>query len=297
MEVVCACQRRAAARYSFSKRTRISRGGSTRAASARSASGSSSARSTLRAARWTPGRSLSQGSQPIGLLVLDGLLVREATVGDHPCAELLGPGDLLRAWDDRDAEDPAAAHGRVDRADALPARDHRPGARRAGRAVARDLRRAASSAPRAAPSGSWSCRRSRTSRASTTGCWRCCGAWPSAGAACVPGGVLVSLRLPAPHARRHGRRPPPVGHDGAGPADRARGDRAPPRRRLAAAGRPAGAAHGRPRRRLSRTRCASPRGSRVAPRTKRRRGRRRASTERVGALTELGPRRAAAARA
>jgi CRP-like cAMP-binding protein len=53
---------------------------------------------------WTPGRSLNQGSQPIGLLVLDGLLVREATVGDHPCAELLGPGDLLRAWDDREAE-------------------------------------------------------------------------------------------------------------------------------------------------------------------------------------------------
>ena len=46
---------------------------------------------------WTPGRSLSHGSHPIGLLVLDGLLVREATVGDHPCAELLGPGDLLRA--------------------------------------------------------------------------------------------------------------------------------------------------------------------------------------------------------
>jgi CRP-like cAMP-binding protein len=36
--------------------------------------------------------------------VLDGLLVREATVGDHPSAELLGPGDLLRAWEDRDAE-------------------------------------------------------------------------------------------------------------------------------------------------------------------------------------------------
>ena len=53
---------------------------------------------------WTPGRTLNQGSQPIGLLVLDGLLVREATVGDHPCAELLGPGDLLRAWDDREAE-------------------------------------------------------------------------------------------------------------------------------------------------------------------------------------------------
>ena len=54
--------------------------------------------------QWTPGRALHHGSQPIGLLVLDGLLVREATVGDHPCAELLGPGDVLRAWDDRDAE-------------------------------------------------------------------------------------------------------------------------------------------------------------------------------------------------
>ena len=39
---------------------------------------------------WTPGRALNHGSQPIGLLVLDGLLVREATVGDHPCAEQLG---------------------------------------------------------------------------------------------------------------------------------------------------------------------------------------------------------------
>src|SRR4051812_6510048 len=53
---------------------------------------------------WSPGRTLMGGSNPIGLLVLDGLLVREATVGDHPSAELLGPGDLLRAWEDRDAE-------------------------------------------------------------------------------------------------------------------------------------------------------------------------------------------------
>jgi CRP-like cAMP-binding protein len=53
---------------------------------------------------WHPGRILRGGSQPIGLLVLHGLLVREATVADHPSAELLGPGDLLRAWDDRDAE-------------------------------------------------------------------------------------------------------------------------------------------------------------------------------------------------
>ena len=54
--------------------------------------------------RWLPSRALANGSQPIGLLVVEGMLVREATVGDHPCAELLGPGDLLRAWDDQDAE-------------------------------------------------------------------------------------------------------------------------------------------------------------------------------------------------
>ena len=53
---------------------------------------------------WNPGRTLMTGSNLIGLLVLHGLLVREATVGDHPSAELLGPGDLLRAWEDRDAE-------------------------------------------------------------------------------------------------------------------------------------------------------------------------------------------------
>jgi CRP/FNR family transcriptional regulator, cyclic AMP receptor protein len=53
---------------------------------------------------WSPQRTLVAGQHPIGLLVLDGLLVREATVGDHPSAELLGPGDLLRAWEDRDAE-------------------------------------------------------------------------------------------------------------------------------------------------------------------------------------------------
>jgi CRP/FNR family cyclic AMP-dependent transcriptional regulator len=55
--------------------------------------------------RWTPQPWLTGGSQPIGLLVLEGLLVREATVSSHPCAELLGPGDLLRAWDDGDAEE------------------------------------------------------------------------------------------------------------------------------------------------------------------------------------------------
>ena len=55
--------------------------------------------------RWNPNAGLLQGGRPIGLLILDGVLVREATVGDHPSAELLGPGDLLRAWADVDNEE------------------------------------------------------------------------------------------------------------------------------------------------------------------------------------------------
>jgi CRP/FNR family transcriptional regulator, cyclic AMP receptor protein len=55
--------------------------------------------------RWAPSAALLQGTRPIGLLVLEGLLVREASVADHPSAELLGPGDVLRAWDDDDSEE------------------------------------------------------------------------------------------------------------------------------------------------------------------------------------------------
>ena len=53
---------------------------------------------------WSPADALSaDNGEPIGLLIVAGLLVREASVGEHPTAELLGPGDLLRAWDDEDA--------------------------------------------------------------------------------------------------------------------------------------------------------------------------------------------------
>lgn len=40
----------------------------------------------------------------LGLLVLDGLLVRETHVDGLRCAELLGPGDVLRPWDESDAD-------------------------------------------------------------------------------------------------------------------------------------------------------------------------------------------------
>jgi CRP-like cAMP-binding protein len=55
--------------------------------------------------RWTPQLASLEGTRPIGLLVLEGLLIREATVDDHPSIELLGPGDLIRAWDDGENEE------------------------------------------------------------------------------------------------------------------------------------------------------------------------------------------------
>jgi CRP/FNR family cyclic AMP-dependent transcriptional regulator len=55
--------------------------------------------------RWLPGPATFEGGRPIGLLVVDGLLAREATVEDHPSTELLGPGDVLRAWDDPEVEE------------------------------------------------------------------------------------------------------------------------------------------------------------------------------------------------
>ena len=40
----------------------------------------------------------SRLSSHLGLLVVDGLLLREVIVGEVACAELLGTGDVLRPW-------------------------------------------------------------------------------------------------------------------------------------------------------------------------------------------------------
>lgn len=45
-------------------------------------------------------RSLFEGGGLLGLLVLDGLLIRQVAVGDRHCGELVGPGAVLRPWDD-----------------------------------------------------------------------------------------------------------------------------------------------------------------------------------------------------
>lgn len=48
---------------------------------------------------WEPTRPADGGSGHLGLLVLDGLLMRDVTFARAACTELLGRGDLLRPWD------------------------------------------------------------------------------------------------------------------------------------------------------------------------------------------------------
>jgi hypothetical protein len=53
---------------------------------------------TLSTGAWTVGPDDFDGVGSLGLLLLDGLLAREVTVGDYTCAELLGPGDVIQPW-------------------------------------------------------------------------------------------------------------------------------------------------------------------------------------------------------
>lgn len=45
-------------------------------------------------------QTLIHGDGLLGLLVLDGLLIRQVAVGDRHCGELVGAGSVLRPWDD-----------------------------------------------------------------------------------------------------------------------------------------------------------------------------------------------------
>jgi CRP/FNR family cyclic AMP-dependent transcriptional regulator len=49
--------------------------------------------------RWEPVCPADGGSGSLGLLVLDGLLMRDVTIAQAACTELIGRGDLLRPWD------------------------------------------------------------------------------------------------------------------------------------------------------------------------------------------------------
>jgi hypothetical protein len=48
---------------------------------------------------WRPPVRGAEGGPALGLLVLDGLLLRTVRLQDRDCPELLGAGDLLRPWD------------------------------------------------------------------------------------------------------------------------------------------------------------------------------------------------------
>jgi CRP/FNR family cyclic AMP-dependent transcriptional regulator len=59
----------------------------------------------LPAGDWEPSADHGLGAE-LGLLVLEGLLIRDVTVADARCGELVGPGTLLRPQDDRDSDAP-----------------------------------------------------------------------------------------------------------------------------------------------------------------------------------------------
>lgn len=64
---------------------------------------------------WTPPKEQPNAHSTVGLLVLDGLLLRSIEIGDRCSTELLGEGDLLRPWQS-DAEDgllPVGVHWTV----------------------------------------------------------------------------------------------------------------------------------------------------------------------------------------
>ena len=58
---------------------------------------------------WDPGPPPAAAVGHLGLLLLDGMLLREVTLAGSPTAELLGPGDIVRPWD-RDGTDALVPH-------------------------------------------------------------------------------------------------------------------------------------------------------------------------------------------
>lgn len=54
---------------------------------------------------WFPDTDESAGAE-LGLLVLEGLMIRDVTVADARCGELIGPSTLLRPRDDRGTDAP-----------------------------------------------------------------------------------------------------------------------------------------------------------------------------------------------
>jgi CRP/FNR family transcriptional regulator, cyclic AMP receptor protein len=54
---------------------------------------------TIDAGDWEPLRDLEPEDRHLGLLVVDGLMLRDIAVASTTCAELVGEGDVLRPWE------------------------------------------------------------------------------------------------------------------------------------------------------------------------------------------------------
>jgi CRP-like cAMP-binding protein len=59
---------------------------------------------------WEPAYDPRQVAGHLGLLVIDGLLVRTVTLAGRDCSEVVGPGDLIRPWDREDLADSVPCH-------------------------------------------------------------------------------------------------------------------------------------------------------------------------------------------
>jgi hypothetical protein len=53
---------------------------------------------TLEPGQWDPHATLGRGDDVLGVLIAEGLLLREVVLVQSTCGELLGPGDVIRPW-------------------------------------------------------------------------------------------------------------------------------------------------------------------------------------------------------
>lgn len=63
-------------------------------------------RGRVEAGLWRPAFAAAETEGHLGLLVIDGMLIRTVHLGVRECSEVVGPGDLIRPWD---REEPAPA--------------------------------------------------------------------------------------------------------------------------------------------------------------------------------------------
>src|SRR5688572_26596477 len=59
---------------------------------------------------WSPDHAPGGAPGDLGFLIVNGLLSRDVHVGRHVCAELLGPGDVLRPWDPDEGSNAPVRH-------------------------------------------------------------------------------------------------------------------------------------------------------------------------------------------